>query len=317
MQKRMLTALFLGSLVCTFVAHAGDKLSTNSSYNPYFTESGDKIIEQLIKDLQGKVVPLGLCVAALYSVSKVQKMNPEFFSTLWRISKSPIVFVQKKAEKLFCGGESLSWNVVVSWHNRVYKSLLPLTKQASVMDLAKEKRIQIIDKQDTDTPVVDPVWQPLQQHLQQEFTFISSRLAHHVRYYEDQPKIADACSCVVCKVGGAVQTAGKTCVRLSIKRYEETAFYIKKLMTYCDEFSAYIGTVTQKESLDKELIKRYLDDICSALEHLAVLVDDTTAAAPHGPSGHLVLIRAQGAGGTGYTGGYGGYADAGQYGSGY
>lgn len=320
MQKRViLVFFFLIILARVPVVGASERPGSSPYTSPYFTENGDKIIEQLIKDLQVKVLPLGLCVAAIYSASKVQKMNPEFFANLWRITKSPIVFVQKKAEKLFCGGESLSWNVVVSWHNRVYKALLPLTKQASVMELAKEKRIQAIDRQDADEHMVDATWQPLQQHLQEEFTFLKSRLGLHLRYYQDQQQQREeVCTCSLCVVGGAVQTVGKSCVRLSIKRHEETAFYIKKIMTYSEEFVAYIGSNSHKESLDKELIKRYMDDICSALEHVATLVDDTTAAAPHGASGQLTLIRAQGTGGSiGYNGGYGAHGATSDYGSSY
>lgn len=235
----------------------------------------------------------GALIGAVYAASKIQKMNPEFFSTLWRTAKSPLVLVRKKVEILVCGGESLEWNVIVSWHNRMLKVLTPLTKQASVMELAKERRIQDLAYQDVTYAAVDVPWQQIQNHVQEELHFMNTVLERHASYYQDSQhdKLRSGC---MHKVGTVVHSAGKTCVRLSSKRYEEIAFYIKKIMRYSDDCCTYVASVKTKESLDKELVKRYMEDMCSTFEHLATLVDDITAAAPHSAQGQLMLIRTQG-----------------------
>lgn len=287
------------SFATTLVSGAGDAAMLGMCKTAFNALTGKTEIN--------KAYYVGAGLAAIYIASRTQKMNPEFFAALWRLTKSPIVFLQKKSERWFCGGESLSWNVLVSWHNRVFDALTPLTKQSSVMDLTKEKRIQALDQAECD---VDPVWEHIQQHVYEEFAFMQARFAGHLCYYQDQE--SQEKRRLVDLVATPVQAAGKACVRLSIKRHEETAFYIKKIMAYCDQLCAYINTVSSKEALDKELIKRIMEDLCSACKHVATLVDDTTAAAPHGAAGKLTLTRTQG---STATSNYANFNTGGDYGS--
>ncbi len=260
------------------------------------------------KDSVNKMYYAGAGLAGIYIASRAQKMNPEFFAALWRLTKSPIIFFQKKSERFLCGGESLSWNVVVSWHNRVFDSLTPLTKQSSVMDLTKDRRIKVLDQGGVDVGI-DPVWLQTQTHVYQEFAFMKKVFEQHLRYYQDQE--AKEQKRLIALVASPLQDVAKSCVRLSIKRHEETAFYINKIMTYCDQLCVYINSVSTKESLDKELMKRYMEDLCSACKHVATLVDDTTAASPHGTPGQLTFTRAQ----TASIGGYNSYTANSEYGN--
>lgn len=277
---------------------AGQEGSEGGSWSSFastlVTGAGDAVvlkefISLINKPERTRAYYISVGLAGIYLASRIQKANPEFFAALWRLTKSPLVFLQKKSERFFCGGESLSWNVMVSWHNRIFDALTPLTKQSSVMDLTKEKRIKALNQEHDQ--LRDPVWQQVQDHIYEEFAFISKQCAGHLRYYQDQEEKEK--KRLVAMVAGPVQTAAKACVRLSIKRHEEISFYVRKMMTYCNQLCDYIMSVSSKEALDKELIKRSMEDLCSTCKHIAILVDETTASSSHGAAGQLSLVRTQ------------------------
>lgn len=274
----------------------------------------DEVFKFFIQRLD-KILPyVALSVAGIYTVSKLQKSNPEFFSNMWRLSKSPLVFVQRSLERYLCAGESLSWNQVTSWHNRILKVLTPLTKQTALIDIAKVNRLKKIEDEEK-SEGVDQVWQATVHHIESELCFINTMLERHLNYYQDQEvrmkkQVCECCACHVYKKVAqpsldVLKRMGKNCIRVSLKRHEEIAFYIKKIITYNTQIIAYLKTVSYSHNLHKEHVKACMNDVCGAFEHLAVLVDESTAAAPRGVNGQLLLAKA--ASQTSYASGYQGY----------
>jgi hypothetical protein len=253
---------------------------------------------------------------SFWIISQLQKENPQFFNSTMQFAKSPWVMIRKKLEVMFCGGESLSWNELVTWRNRIMRLLSPLTKQTSVVDLSREKRLRLIDQEDTKGAILDEQWTEYVDHIQAQLAFMSTRLTKHLNYYETQVKKTRQrkCGCVACVADKfiinpplkAVNSAGKACMQASVVRNEEIAFYLKEVKTYLKEIIDYSKSVSQLQSLDKERVKRVMNSTCDAFEHIATLVDAGTASSSKPPVGQLTMQRETSS--SGYGGyGYGGY----------
>lgn len=257
-------------------------------------------------------------------LSELQKQNPEFFNSVTGIVKAPFILTRKRLERLFCNGESLSWNEIVTSRNRVMRLLSPLTKQTTVVDLSRDKRLRLMDQEDDKGQVRDEQWTEYVQHIDSQLTFMSNMLQNALNFYENEQKKSAkvTCTCCVCLTEKYVvkptlnfaKAGGSACVRISTKRNEEIAFYLKELKVYLKEIIDYSKSVLQLADLDKERIKRLMNSTCDAFEHIAVLVDAGTASAPASKPvvGQLAMQRDSGAGagaGAGYGGyGYGGYS---------
>lgn len=258
-------------------------------------------------------------LGVLVFFSELHKQNAAFLNAVTEFIKSPWVLTRKKMERAFCGGESLAWNEIVTSRNRIMKLLSPLTKQTSVVDLSREKRLRIIDQEDTKEAILDEQWQEYVCHIQSQCIFMSKKLGKNLNYYETQAKKTRkrTCNCVACIADKYVinppvrliADAGKACLRTSVKQTEEIAFYLKEIQMYLKEIINYSKSVTQLPDLDKERIKRLMNSTCDALEHLATLVDVGTAAAPasSNPVGQLPIKREASSSGYGGYGGYGSY----------
>lgn len=266
---------------------------------------------------------LAVALALYWGISQLQKENSQFFNSTVDMIKSPWVFARKKLELLLCGGESLSWNEIVTWRNRTMRLLSPLTKQTSVVDLSREKRLRLIDQEDNKEETVDTQWMQYARHIEVQLTFMLVTLGKHLNYYETKKKktLKKQCYCPGClaekyivgppaKVVGSI---GKVCVRVSVKRDMEIAFYLKEVQTYLKEIIEYTKDVKQFQSLDKEHVKRIMNSTCDAFEHIATLIDVSTASSGRPEVGKLSMQR-EGSTGNGY-GGYGSYGGYGGYGS--
>ena len=292
--------------------------------------SGSSILGDVLKDAAhtGAIIAIiGLlerndhteaaCVlGGIALLSELEKQNPKFFNSTINVVSAPWIYVRKGCERLFCNGESLSWNELVTWRNRIHKLLSPLTKQTTVADLSREKRLRLIDKEDNEEAVLDEQWAEYVQHVDQQCTFMIKRLDKHLNYYQDREnkklnRLEKECTCVTCvfdktvvsPFDNAVSTVGKACVRASIKRNEEIAFYLGELKVYLQEIITYIKSVMQLSSLDKDRVKRVMNGTCDTFEHVATLVDADTAAAGRNAVGQLTVQKESS--GHSYGGGYG------------
>ena len=85
--------------------------------------------------------------------------------------------------------------------------------------------------------------------------------------------------------------AGKACIRASVSRNEEIAFYLEEIKTYLQEIITYTKSVNQLSSLDKDRVKRIMNSTCDAFEHVATLIDANTAASGRNAVGQLTIQR--------------------------
>ena len=292
--------LFL-ALFLTCGAHSlSSSTMLSSGYIPY--KSSAEVVEGWLKRLdEYHLGAVALGVGGLYALSIVQKENPDFFATIVRGVEWPFSILERKLQHYFCSGKSLTWNEIASWHNRVSRLLLPLTKTASVVDLSKERRLRNIDLEDDQTGTQDVQWVNQVKHIEREFIFLKKVLMYRLRYYKDIPATKNK------TVGTSL---GKVLVRTSLNRNEEIAFGLEEVIGYLGETVDYCKSVPRFSALDKEYIKRLMGSICTTCEHLGVLVDEVTAA---DRTKKKIPMSVDGALPRGYTGMSGGYAEG--YGS--
>ncbi len=280
---------FLVMMICLLSVHKTVNGSTSDSIREWpFGNSGSiQLLDalkwgyELVKE-RPYIATVPLTLAGLYVVSSLQKQNPEFFSSLMRVVESPWFIFQKRMELLFCGGQSLTWNQLASWHNHMSKLLSPLTKATSVLDLGKERRLRAIEIEDGTENVQDTQWLTLSTHIQHECDFLAFVLTQRLRYYKEHPEKEVENRHLVVKalmvpVAG-IKKVGKVLVRTSLTRNEEIAFGLEETIAYLKEVSEYCASISHFGALDKEIIKRLMVSICSTIEHLGVLVDEVSAA---------------------------------------
>lgn len=234
-------------------------------------------------------------------LSELEKQNPKFFNRTMNTVSAPWIFARKRCENLFCSGESLSWNELITWRTRVMKLLSPLTKQTTVVDLSREKRLRLIDQEDGAEVILDEHWAEYTQHIEKQFTFTINLLDTHLNYYRDkknkeeekQKKSVSLSfkSLTINPIAKASSFAGKACIRASVSRNEEIAFYLEEIKTYLQEIIIYTKSVNQLSSLDKDRVKRVMNSTCDAFEHVATLIDANTAASGRNAVGQLTIQR--------------------------
>ncbi len=296
------------------IARSADAPLRDRSIESLFTSNGSVDVPKLLQFIKESAptylifVPIGLAV--MWAVSSLQKQNPDFFNSSVRMAETPFFYLQNKLQILFCSGQSLTWNQLASWHNRVSKLLSPLTKATSVLDLGKERRLKALDIEDGAEGVQDEQWLTLSAHIERECAFLCAVLNQRLHYYKEYPEKKDVDQHVVVKtlmvpIQG-VKEIGKACVRSSLTRNDEIAFGIEETIEYLQEVSTYCSSVTQFSALDKEIVKRLMVSICSTLEHLGVLVDEVGAA---DKTKKKLPMTLDGSVTKGYTpgGGFGGY----------
>jgi hypothetical protein len=214
----------------------------------------------------------------------MQKESPDFFNTGVRLIESPFLLAQKKLQKTFCGGQSLTWNEVASWHNRVSRLLIPLTKTTSMVDLSKDRRLRIMDQEDGQDEGQDDQWKQQVAHIERECFFMVKMLTLRLAFYKDQPslknrkkKIGIVTRAVKAPVT-MVQALGKSVLRTSLTRNEEVAFGLEEAISYLHQTVDYCKSVSHFSGVDKEHMKRLMSSICTTFEHIGVLVDELSAA---------------------------------------
>ena len=242
-------------------------------------------------------------LCTVWAVGKIQKENPDFFNGIVRSLEWPFFVTQRKFQKFFCNGKSLTWNELASWHNRVYKLLSPLTKATSVLDLSKDRRLRAMDAEDDQTQV-DEAWIKQVVHIERELGFLMQVLQERLRYYEDQ-KVKDKKK----KSDGIIKSAGKSLMRTSLNRNEEIAFGLKELEGYLTEIVDYCRFIHQSSALNKEHLKKLIGSVCAVFEHLGTLVDEVSAA--DRTKKKIVMVS------DATTRGYSGIDGSGGYGGGY
>ncbi len=291
---------FLGNSAC-----AVDPLYSGG-LDPYGNRvTAAQVIYEVLKWLkENHMAPIAIGFGALYALSVVQKENPDFFATVVRGAEWPFSIFERKVQHYFCRGKSLTWNEIASWHNRVSRVLLPLTKTTSVIDLSKDRRLRSIDLEEEQGSSQDVQWINQVKHIEREFLFLKKVLTYRLRYYKDLPSA---------KKKPVAISLGKVLVRTSLNRNEEIAFGLEEAIGYLDETVVYCKSVSRFSALDKEYIKRLMGSICTTCEHLGVLVDEVTAA---DRTKKKIPMSADGALPRGYTGTSGGYTEGyGSYGS--
>ena len=261
---------------------------------------------------------VALVVVAIFALSLAQKESPEFFNTGVRLIESPFLLIQKKLQKSFCGGQSLTWNEVASWHNRVSRLLTPLTKTTSMVDLSKDRRLRIMDQEDGQDEGQDDQWKQQVAHIERECGFMVKMLTIRLAFYKDQSslkkkKISPLKRAVKVPVN-VMQAFGKSVLRTSLTRNEEVAFGLEEAVSYLQETIDYCKSVSHFSALDKEHMKRLMGNICTTFEHIGVLVDELSAADKNKKKLPMTADGALTRGG--YAGGsYGGYdSPSGSYG---
>ena len=288
----------------------GESVSPYPGYE-YGKSAGAQIFEKFLQDLRDwGLIPVAIALGALYSLSVVQKDNPQFFASVVRGLEWPFFLTQRKLQKFFCNGQSLTWNEVASWHNRITQLLTPLTKTTSVIDLSKDRRLRSMDQEDDVLGAPDAQWAQTVAHIEKEFLFMKKVLAYRLRYYKDLPKKTNKSKNNQKNAVDSFKEVGKGLVRTSLNRNEEIAFGLEEAEVYLTEIITYCKSVPQFSALDKEHLKRLMNAICSTCKHLGVLVDEVTAAdrtrnkLPMSTDGELTRGYA---GGSAYSGGYSSY----------
>ena len=331
MQMRNLVLVFL----CT--VFSGSSVSASAPAAAVAAGSRDSLLAALaldnairgLADLVGRLASglekighnkVALGVVAIFALSLIQKENPDFFNTGVRLVESPFLLLQKKLQQVFCGGQSLTWNEVASWHNRVSRLLTPLTKTTSMVDLSKDRRLRIMDQDDGQDDGQDDQWKRQVTHIERECGFTIKMLTVRLAFYKDQPHLKNKKQ----KIGAVrkalkapvsvVQTLGKSALRTSLTRNEEVAFGLQEAISYLQETIDYCKSVTHFSGLDKEHMKRLMGGICTTFEHIGVLVDELSAADKNKKKIPMASDGALSRGG--YAGGsYGGYdSPGGSYG---
>ncbi len=240
------------------------------------------IVINVLKE-QGETGKAAASIFGVYVVlSELEKQNKGFFNGTIDIVRVPTRRLCRYYEFIRYGGESLSWNKLILWRARIMKSLSPLTKQTTVVDLSREKRLRLIDQDDNEEAMLDDHWQEYATHIQTQCNFIIKCLNAHLKYYRYH----------------------KTTInKNNAEYYEEIAFYLEELKTYLEEIVTYTQNVKQISSLDKDRVKRMMSSTCDAFEHVATLVDPNTASAGRDAVGQLTVQRENS--GNSYTNPYG------------
>ena len=213
-----------------------------------------------------KYITLYASLGTILFLGEIQRESPKFFNALTKIVTIPTTIVRKKLERIFCNGESLSWNDILMMKNRINNIFSPLTKQSTVVDLSREKRFKIMNKDGSEEQVKDTQWIQARNHIQLEFKFLCMILNQHLNYYEPQ---SSQC----------LQSAGQACVHITLQKESAIIFSIKNIITYLEEAHTYFGTVETLEELDKEHLKSISTNISDTFDHLATLINVETAAA--------------------------------------
>lgn len=231
---------------------------------------------------KGKIAASVLGV--FFVVSELEKQNRKFFNGTVNIIRVPVKSLCRYYEFLRYGGESLSWNKLIVWRTRVMKLLSPLTKQTTVVDLSREKRLRLIDEDEDSAEILDEQWVEYVNHIDKQCSFMVVSLEAHLHYYKEKRSKKDA---------------------QKIKYHEEIAFYLEELKTYLQEIVTYSKSVKQLSALDKDRVKRIMNSTCDTFEHVATLVDADTAADSKNALGQLTIQRENV--GHNYVGGYNPY----------
>jgi hypothetical protein len=315
MQMRNLILVFL----CTFFSQSSvfavRSLSVSSESNVAAAYAFDRAFQSLaglITFLYGEIVEkhpkIAVSVLAVFALSLVQKESPDFFNTGVRLVESPFLLAQKKLQQIFCGGQSLTWNEVASWHNRVSRLLTPLTKTTSMVDLSKDRRLRIMDQEDSQDDGQDDQWKRQVNHIERECGFIIKMLTIRLAFYKDQPQLKNKKKKKNGLISGLkkpvsiVQALGKSALRTSLTRNEEVAFGLEEAISYLQETIGYCKSVSHFSGLDKEYVKRLMSGICTTFEHIGVLVDELSAADKNKKKLPMTVDGALTRGG--YAGGY-------------
>ncbi len=291
MQMRNLILVFLcahfsGSSISASVPAVTPE---NAAFAAFAFERGVRGLSELFMGIYDGLGRLGhnkiaLGVLAVFALSLVQKESPDFFNTGVRLVESPFLLLQKKLQQSFCGGQSLTWNEVASWHNRVSRLLTPLTKTTSMVDLSKDRRLRIMDQDDGQDEGQDDQWKRQVTHIERECGFMIKMLTIRLAFYKDQPhlknkkKKTSAMTRALMAPVSVMQTLGKSVLRTSLTRNEEVAFGLQEAISYLQEIIDYCKSVTHLSGLDKEHMKRLMGGICTTFEHIGVLVDELSAA---------------------------------------
>jgi hypothetical protein len=225
---------------------------------------------------------IALSILGFFALSLVQKESPEFFNTGVRLVESPFLLIQKKLQKSFCGGQSLTWNEVASWHNRISRLLTPLTKTTSMVDLSKDRRLRIMDQEDGQDEGQDDQWKQQVRHIERECGFMIKMLTLRLAFYKEQSSLKkkkiNPITRVIKAPVNVVQAMGRSVLRASLTRNEEVAFGLEEAVSYLQETITYCKSISHFSGLDKEHMKRLMGNICTTFEHIGVLVDELSAA---------------------------------------
>lgn len=228
-------------------------------------------------------------IGGMWFVGEVNKENPKYYNHVATLTKSPWVVTRRKLEKVLCGGESLTWNQVVLLKMRLDKMFAPFVKQSTVVDLSRSKRLSKLEA-DTQEPK-DMQWEQIAESIITQLDFFCSQLEMHKQYYKASylSKKRNFVSHVALMPLDVLKACGATCMRISTTNNHEIALYIEQIQTMMRNIVEYIKIVPALDDLDKEKLKTYKTVLLDSLEHLASLVDVSTAAAQYTPEGKLSL----------------------------
>lgn len=249
-------------------------------------------------------------IGLVWFIGEINKENPKYYNHVATLAKSPWVITRKSGERLFCGGESLIWNDIVIWRKRINQILSPFTKQATVVDLSRDKRLSVLNQFGDNEELKDIQSVHILENMIKQLQFLSGQLEMNKKYYKQEPikRKRHVITRVITIPLQYVMAAGAACMRLGVNRHDEIAFYIEQLQAHISSLIEYIKTVATLSDLDKEKMKTYLGLLTDILEHMATLVDVETAAASRTPEGKLLLNSIDGKTPRRYSN-YGGYGE--------
>ena len=190
-------------------------------------------------------------------VDRFFKNIPEKISTFGSILK-------KAFEHLIYGAESLSWNYLAALNNKTYHTIRPLVIQTAGSALAREKRLRLLDEEDS---VIDEGWHNLIETTQKELSMIIRALKNSLSCYKNGGSHS--------YVKGLIR---KIAENASLNKNEEIVMYIDLLIDYLEMVTQACQQAPTIERLDKEYVKKLLIRICDTFEHLGFLIDEYVAS---------------------------------------
>ena len=243
---------------------------------------------------------MGMSSAIMSILQMAVKKSPAILSRTYRL-------VSRAYDRMLYGVDSFSLDYLIALNNKAFKTVKPLTVQAAGGVLAREKRLRVLD--DEQSSQKDPEWSNIANMTQKELSMIVDALKRSMPCYRSS--LDEKQSHLKHFIIGASQ-------KVSLARNQEILLYLEMSVEYLELVISACQDVASFEKLDKEYVKKLLIRICDTFEHLGFLIDEEGMISPSGRGAHRFLkLGVQGSGQYNSYGSGSLYGGGGSYAGGY